>query len=208
MSKTLRAFIAVPIPETVTVFLQQVQQRLQAQRMNIRWVIARNVHLTLKFLGDIEASRVPAITSQMDAAAATTPSFSLNASGVGVFPNHRRARVWWVGVAGDIDRLHALQSNLEAGLAAGGFGKSSRDFRAHLTIGRTRRRINAKTVDESLGPLKDTASGAFRVDRLVLFQSILKPDGAEYTRLHTSYLANEISETKPAGKSNRRNKLQ
>ena len=71
MNKTLRAFIAVPIPEAVTVFLQQVQRRLDAQRMNIRWVAAKNIHLTLKFLGEIEAPQLSAVTSQMDAATAT-----------------------------------------------------------------------------------------------------------------------------------------
>ena len=199
MNKTLRAFIAIPIPEAVTVFLRQVQRRLEAQPMNIRWVAAKNIHLTLKFLGEIEAPQLSAVTSQMDAATATTAPFSLTANGVGVFPNHRRARVWWVGVAGDTDRLRMLQSNLETRLTTAGFGMSSRDFKAHLTIGRTRQRINAKTVGTSLGPLHEAASGSFRVDRLVLFQSILKPAGAEYTRLHISHLAKGKRDPKPAG---------
>lgn len=199
MSKTLRAFIAVPIPEAVTAFLQQVQHRLQEQRMNIRWVAAKNSHLTLKFLGEIEASLVPEITAKMDAAAATTPPFSLTARGVGVFPNHRRARVWWVGVTGDTDRLRMLQSSLETGLTATGFGKSSRNFQAHLTIGRSRQRISAKTVGASLASLQDTASDSFRVDGLRLFQSTLKPTGAEYALLHISHLASGKRDPRPAG---------
>lgn len=199
MNKTLRAFIAIPIPEAVTVFLRQVQHRLEAQPMNIRWVAAKNIHLTLKFLGDIDGSQLPAITSQMDAATATTAPFSLTANGVGVFPNPRRARVWWVGVAGDTDRLRMLQSNLETRLTTAGLGKSSRNFKAHLTIGRTRQRIDANTVGTSLGTLQDAASGSFRVDQLVLFQSILKPAGAKYTRLHISHLAKRKRDPKPVG---------
>ncbi len=190
MQETLRAFIAVPIPDAVTEFLQQVQSRLKSQRMNIRWVAPGNIHLTLKFLGDIHPLRVTEITARMDAAALTMRPFSLNACGAGVFPNHRRARVWWVGLDGEIDRLRKLQANLEASLAAVGFDKEDRVFRAHLTIGRTRRRIHAETVGAALAPLQDIASDLFRVDRIMLYQSILKPAGAEYCRLHTAHLEN------------------
>ncbi len=189
MPKTLRAFVAVPIPDAVAVFLIQIQARLQLPRREIRWVAATNIHLTLKFLGDIDPSRVPAIAAQMDAAAGMTAAFSLTAKGVGVFPNLRRARVIWVGLAGDIDRLKAVQVTLESGLESVGFKRESRGFGAHLTIGRIRRRIDAQLIDESLESLKAVASDFFRVDRLMLFNSILKPNGPEYTLLHTSHLA-------------------
>lgn len=189
MQKTFRAFVAVPIPDAVAVFLQQVQARLHFPGRNIRWVATENIHLTLKFLGDIDPSRVPAVAAQMDAAAGMTPSFSLKAGGVGVFPNLRHARVLWVGLTGDLQRLKAIQATLESALESLGFGRESRDFHAHLTIGRTRQRIDAKKIGASLEPLKDAASDSFRVDRLVLFKSVLKPAGAEYTLLHTSHLA-------------------
>ncbi len=188
MQKTLRAFVSVPIPDVVAVFLRQVQARLQSPGMNVRWVAMKNIHLTLKFLGDIDPSRVPVIAAQMDAAAGMIPSFFLEARGGGVFPNLRNARVLWVGLAGDLDRLKAIQAANESGLESIGFSRSSRDFRAHLTIGRIRKRIDAKTIGALLEPLKDVISESFRVDRLTLCKSILKPAGAEYTRLHTSYL--------------------
>ncbi len=187
MQKTLRAFVAAPIPDAVAVFLQQIQARLQSPKMKIRWVATTNIHLTLKFLGDIDPSRVAAVTAQMDAAAGSIPSFSLVAKGVGVFPNLRNARVLWVGLAGDCDRLRTIQASLESGLKSVGFSKAPRNFRAHLTIGRTRQRIDAQTISASLEPLKDVASDSFRVDRLTLFKSILKPAGAEYTLLHSSH---------------------
>ncbi len=190
MQKTLRTFVAVPIPDAVAVFLHQIQARLQSSEMNIRWVATKNIHLTLKFLGEIVPSRVAAIADQMDAVAEAVSAFSLVARGVGVFPNPRNARVLWVGLTGDLDRLIAIQAALESGLERIGFIRESRDFRAHLTIGRARQRIDAPTIGAWLEPLKDAASDSFQVDRLTLYQSMLTPGGAEYTQLHASYLAN------------------
>jgi len=125
----------------------------------------------------------------MDAAAGTTAAFSLTAKGVGVFPNLRHARVLWVGLAGELDRLEAIQATLESGLESVGFKREARSFAAHLTIGRIRRRIDAQTMRALVEPLTDGASVSFRVDKLELFKSILNASGAEYTLLHTSHLA-------------------
>lgn len=190
MPENLRAFIAVPIPESLTLFLRDVQKQFQARQMKIRWVAPKNIHLTLKFLGDITFSQIPTIAARMDATADGTSALRLAASGVGVFPNRRRARVLWVGLAGDLVRLCRLQATLDGGLVADGLGESSRDFRAHLTLGRMRRRIDGKTMDAALTALQDIASDSFRVDQLILIQSILKPAGAEYIPLHVSHLAN------------------
>lgn len=189
MQNSLRVFVALPIPEPVVLFLEQVQAQLQSSAMRIRWLATKNIHLTLTFIGDIDPSRVSVVAGQMDAAARRFPSFSLVARGVGVFPNLRKARVLWVGLAGDLDRLKLLQAGLESSLVSVGFNKASQRFRAHLTIGRTRQRIDVRTIGAALEPLKNIASDSFRVDRLTLFKSILKPTGAEYTPLHTTHLA-------------------
>lgn len=189
MPKPLRAFVAVPLPDAVTVFLLQLQARLQLPGRTIRWVAAKNTHLTLKFLGEIDPSRVPAIAAQMDAAAGTTAAFSLTAKGGGVFPNLSHARVLWVGLAGERDRLEAIQATLESGLESVGFKREARDFAAHLTLGRIRRQIDAQTISALVEALTDQSSDSFRVDKLMLFKSILKASGAEYTLLHTSHLA-------------------
>jgi 2'-5' RNA ligase len=189
MAETLRTFVSVPITDTVALFLRQIQRQLQLLVANMRWVAPENIHLTLKFLGDIETSQVHAVVEQMDKAAASFAPFWLNAQGVGVFPNFRNARILWVGLAGDCNRLGAIHATLESGLESVGFRRASRGFRAHLTIGRTRRRVAPQTLETSLNPLTGAASEAFRVDRLVLYKSTLKPSGAEYTRLHTSRLA-------------------
>lgn len=189
MAGTLRAFIAVPIPGPVAAFLGQIQARLRSPAMPIRWVATGNIHLTLKFLGDIAPAKVPAIAARMDTATAAESSFRLHARRVGVFPNRRNARVIWVGLDGDVGRLITLQADLASALEAIGFGQEDRRFQPHLTIGRSRGRIDAQTLGEALGPLQEIASDAFAVDRLMLFKSELTPAGAQYTRLHVSPLA-------------------
>ncbi|WP_372677583.1 RNA 2',3'-cyclic phosphodiesterase [Desulfosarcina sp.] len=189
MPKTLRAFVAVPIPDAVSRFLMQVQARLPLPRGSIRWVAAKSIHLTLKFLGDIDPSHVPAVAAQMDATAGVTAAFSLTAKGLGVFPDPRQARVLWVGLSGDLDRLNTIQATLDSGLESVGFKRETRGFGAHLTIGRIRRRIDARLIGESVESFKAVASDSFRVDRLMLFKSMLKPSGPEYTLLHMSHLA-------------------
>jgi len=188
MPDALRAFIAVPMPKAMIAYLQETMDRLRESRLNIRWIPASNIHLTLRFLGDIDPSRVPGISAGMDAAAQKVPPFSLTADGPGVFPNLRQARVIWIGLSGHLDRLQQLRAGLETGLAECGFREETRPFRAHLTIGRTRQRVPAPDIAAMLASLKESVSDSFEVDRITLYQSTLKPTGAVYHRLHTSAL--------------------
>lgn len=189
MGHTLRTFIALPIPDGVAAFLKRMQERLRSPVTNIRWVPVANIHLTLKFLGDIDPSRVPAINARLDAVARSIPCFTLTAEGVGVFPNLRQARVFWVGFSGVNKPLEALQQKLESGLETLGFKREPRAFRAHLTIGRSRQRTDSKVLSALLEPLKTEVSDSFGVDQIRLYQSVLTPSGAEYSLLHTAHLA-------------------
>lgn len=189
MGHTLRTFIALPIPDGVAAFLKRMQERLRSPVANIRWVPVANIHLTLKFLGDIDPSRVPAINARLDAVARSIPCFTLTAEGVGVFPNLRQARVFWVGFSGVNKPLEALQQKLESGLETLGFKREPRAFRAHLTIGRSRQRTDSKALGALLEPLKTEVSDSFGVDQIRLYQSVLTPSGAEYSLLHTAHLA-------------------
>ena len=189
MANTIRTFVALPVPDAVSEFLIQIQDRLRSSRTNIRWVPVTNIHLTLKFLGDIDLSRLPATRAQMDAVARSIAPFTLTAKGAGVFPNLRQARVLWVGLTGDIDQLGLLQNTLESEFVSLGFKRDRRPFRAHLTIGRTRQRPDPKVLGALLEPLKDASSEPFRIDQIRLYQSVLKPSGAEYKLLHAAPLA-------------------
>jgi 2'-5' RNA ligase len=189
MPQSLRVFIAVSMPDPLAFFLRDVQTQLQLSGRDVRWLAVKNIHLTLKFIGAVDPSRVVDVAARMDEAAGQIPPFSLKARGVGVFPNLRHARVLWVGLDGALEPLCEIQATLESGLETIGFSRESRRFHPHLTIGRTRRRIDAQTIGASLEPLKEAVSDSFRVDRLGLFKSTLKPAGAEYSLLHTSRLA-------------------
>lgn len=189
MPQSLRVFIAVSIPDPVARFLRGVQAQLQLPATDVRWLAVENIHLTLKFLGDVDPSRVIDVAARMDEAAGQIPPFSLKARGAGVFPDLRRARVLWVGLDGALEPLCRIQAAVESGLESIGFKKESRRFHPHLTIGRTRRRIDARTMAASLERLKEAVSDSFRVDRLGLFKSTLKPTGADYCLLHSSRLA-------------------
>jgi 2'-5' RNA ligase len=188
MPESLRAFIALPMSDGAVRFCKRIQQQLRSPAANIRWVPVKNIHLTLKFLADIDPAVVPAVTDRLDAAAASVPSFWLTPKGVGAFPNRRRARVLWIGLAGDLDRLGTLHAALESGLETVGFKRESRGFRAHLTIGRPRKPIDPKVLGAILEPVVAAVAEPFRVDQLRLYRSVLKPSGAEYSLLHTAQL--------------------
>jgi len=190
MKKTLRLFIAVPIPDAVARFLTKTRAALQQPGMNVRWVPVENIHLTLKFLGDIDAAGVEPVAGRMNAVAGANPPFSLAARGLGGFPNLRSPRVLWIGVDGDTRRLGTLQHDVESELETLGHKKERRRFHPHLTLGRTRKRLDGRRFGLSDASWAQHASDAFRVDRICMFASVLKPGGAEYTRLHTSYLEN------------------
>lgn len=188
MAKTQRTFIAVSIPEQVARFIQNVQNRLRSSLPEIRWVAVKNIHLTLKFLGEIDPGQNEGIVAQMEEAALCAPPFSLSVKGVGVFPNHRQARVLWVGLAGDMDRLASIHAGLEKGLESVGFPRDRRSFSPHLTIGRSRRQIHPESIEKALRTMGEDDHETFMVERIGLYKSVLKPTGAEYTLLHASKL--------------------
>jgi len=190
MKNTLRLFTAVPIPEAVARFLKNMRTTLEQPGMNVRWVPVENIHLTLKFLGDVDADGVEPIAGRMDAAAGANAPFSLIARGLGGFPNLRGFRVLWIGLDGDTERLETLQRDVAFELETLGHKKERRRFHPHFTLARTRQRTDGRRFGLLDASWAQHASDAFRVDRVCLFASVLKPGGAEYSRLHTSYLEN------------------
>lgn len=148
----------------------------------VRWIPAENLHLTLKFLGDVEEARVPSIRAAVRDALMDNTRFRVTASGLGVFPDSRRPRVLWVGLASP--ELARLAGQVERALEPLGFGRTASPFRPHVTIGRWRR---PESRDERLrGELarwRDHEFGEFRIDAATLFRSTLGPSGAVYDPL-------------------------
>ena len=189
MEKKLRAFIAVELPPAAREAVEGVIRDLRAKSGDaVRWVRPEGVHLTLKFLGDIDADSVPAISEALDRCAAPTAPFDLFLEGVGAFPNARRPRVVWVGLGGGLEPLLGLQQSIEGELEALGYARERRAFTPHLTLGRVRDRISpaqVRALSEALGVVSVAPGVKLPVKEISLMQSDLRPSGAVYTRLHS-----------------------
>jgi 2'-5' RNA ligase len=163
--------------------LEKVQEDLKSMRLRAKWVRPGNIHLTLKFLGNINPGDIDRIGEAMMDAAGDFKAIDLAAGGVGVFPGIKRPRVIWVGLGGQIQLLFALQRVLENNLAAVGFKKDKRPFKGHLTLGRFRQTVDPNTIGQVMRKYANLSSEKFTARRLILFKSDLKPTGAVYSQL-------------------------
>ena len=188
MNQTIRAFIAFPLPELITTRIFDIQERLKSYRLPVRWVRPENVHLTLKFLGEISLSTIDGIAEVIEATVRDFSPLILFTKGLGVFPGIKKPRVLWIGISGDVKTLSDIQANLETHMEQNGFAKENRPFKSHPTLGRFKGSIHPGTLFNILGSFSDFASEPFEVKELVLYKSELKPSGAIYTKLQTVYL--------------------
>jgi 2'-5' RNA ligase len=181
---TLRAFIAIDLPPAVKAALGDVAATLDGRvpRGAVRWVRPEQMHLTLRFLGDTPADRLPALSAVLDGLAAGHAPFALRLTEVGCFPNLRRPRVVWVGLGGEEAKLAALVHGLEAALRPLGRPPEDKPFRAHLTLGRVKDERAAQGVDWSAA----VPALSVPVAAVHLIESRLRPDGPQYFVRHTS----------------------
>jgi 2'-5' RNA ligase len=188
MSGTIRTFIAFELPPAVISLLREVQQKLKRLKLRARWVRPENIHLTLKFLGDIQPGDVDRIGVAMADAAGEFGPFSLAVKGLGVFPGIKRPRVIWVGIGGDAQGLFALQNRLAENLVPLGFSVEKRAFKAHLTLGRIKHAAKPEIIRQMIDEFTDLNSEDFILKQLILYKSDLKPSGAVYSRLKQARL--------------------
>jgi 2'-5' RNA ligase len=195
-TETLRLFAAVAIPEWVREEMARVQGELRpfTASGDVRWTKPEQLHLTLKFLGDVPANSVEALKNSLAEACAGVRPFHLRARGVGFFPDSRSPRVIWVGFEGDENGLADLQTRVERALAPFAEKPGVEKFRAHATLGRFQKFRRHKT--EKLLPsallFDDHVFGDWTVESLGLFRSELSPDGARHTSLAALPLAGKI----------------
>lgn len=190
--ETWRVFIAAEIPPDIRTALDDVRRRLAPRHERaIRWLPLDGIHLTLRFLGDIQAGLVPAITQRIDHAASQTGRFQLELAGTGCFPAIERPRVFWVGLKGDLQRLTQLHGRLEGGLAAIGIEADTRPFHPHLTVGRdatNARPFEVQDAGYAFTRLTVASGLKLNVATIRLFRSHLTKDGARYESLHSADL--------------------
>ncbi len=181
-----RVFSAVELPPEVRKQLEEhiLKLRKAVPDVAASWSRVENIHLTLKFLGNVALDRIPAISAAASRAVAEFSTFPIGVGDTGVFPRPSRAQVLWIGVSDRSGKLSALQERLENECAAEGFPKEDRAYRPHLTIAHIRRPESARRlVDAHLQmsfPITD-----IEPNELILFRSELSPKGSKYTAIST-----------------------
>ncbi len=181
----LRLFIAVTIPETVREDIARLLRELDGKLPGIRWTPAANLHLTLKFLGDVEAARVPEIGRCLDRTAVRHLPLTVRLEGLGRFPPRGRPQVIWAGVEEGRRALTELAGGLDRGLAELGFPPEARPYTPHLTLGRLksgRRLPDPRVWERELGRKRDSL-GSFTAAVIILMKSTLAPRGAIHQEL-------------------------
>jgi 2'-5' RNA ligase len=180
----IRAFLAVDLSDTVREQVRALVGRLKPELPGVSWTRPDNLHLTLRFFGNVAPAAVDEFAAALRPVAAQFAPVDACVSGVGAFPSLRRPSVFWVGMSFTTDAVNAVQSEAERLARRAGLDPETRPFVPHVTIGRMRRnarRVNAAAVLERE---RDFSAGAFTVEAVSLFSSELTPDGARYTRLH------------------------
>jgi 2'-5' RNA ligase len=158
---------------------------LQEPKADIRWTRVEGLHLTFKFLGDIERSQVEPILAALHGVAQQRPPLRVVAQGIGAFPNVRRPRVLWVGLRDE--KLHELSEAIETVLLPLDFPPEERAFTPHVTLGRVRSPKGWDRVLPIVTAHEQTYFGESVIDHLTLYQSDLRPDGPRYTPLGVAY---------------------
>jgi 2'-5' RNA ligase len=181
--ETIRTFIAIELPLEIQEKLGQLQSDFRKSMPDVRWTKYSNIHLTLKFLGDVQISRVDKIGKSLREIAANFSPFTMSLAGMGAFPNSRRPRVVWVGVEKGVSELVEMAKSIEASMKRLGFPREKRRFSPHLTVGRIRRLTNPTAMTEALEKARVGELGEFSVDRISLIKSQLDPAGSIYTTL-------------------------
>lgn len=190
----IRVFIAVDLPPAIqeSVEKQTAHLRRTLDDDLIRWVPAQNMHLTLKFIGNIAASHLDFLKQMLTQSVNSQRQFDLQVGGIGSFPNLKRPRVLWVGIHAPAD-LTSLQKNVEAGAVRLGYEKEERAFSPHLTLGRVRQNVSAADLQRIRSALENTQIGRIgtaTIEAVHLYKSDLHADGSIYTKLLSVPLGN------------------
>jgi 2'-5' RNA ligase len=176
----IRTFVCIEIPQSIKDRIGELQDELRQTGGSVSWTRPSNIHLTLKFLGDVPASRIEPVSKAVARAAIAISPFEIEVAGTGCFPSSRNPRVLWVGLPSVPDTMNELYSNIESELEREGFPREKRKFSPHLTIGRIRTPGTGGPVAEQL---LTTGFGGerFTATEVIVMRSDLKPTGSIYT---------------------------
>lgn len=183
-------FIAIELSPSIAGRVQKLIAEFSTVQARVKWIESKNLHLTLKFLGNVDEMDLPALCKALDAVAKEIPPFDLEAGGVGAFPDPRFARTLWLGLLRGAEEVNELYQALDAKLRPLGFRSEERAFKPHLTIGRIQDSEQGvfDEIAARLETLKDFHGGVTDVCDVSLFASDPRRDGPVYDALHTAEL--------------------
>ena len=195
--KAVRAFVAIDLPAEVQDQIDEVTDCLKSRLVDvpIRWVPASNIHLTIKFLGEVSIANLEVLNGILQAEADRYTGFEISIGELGAYPSIHRPRVIWVGIEAPED-LFNLQSGIENETTRLGYPRERRPFSPHLTTGRVSRNASAsqvRQIGEVLEPCKVGFLGAACITEIHLYRSDLRPTGAVYSRLFSAGFAKSKS---------------
>ncbi len=180
----VRTFLAVEPDEETRANLAEAVRTLREAAPRIRWSLPENLHLTLKFLGEVPPADLEDVFRAADAAAAATESFLLDIEGLRLFPDPRRPRVVSAGCAAGTRELTELAAAVETACAGAGFEPERRPFSPHITLGRIRQPGDAGGVAEGLEAYAEEGFGVVPVREVTVFMSELRRGGAVHSPMH------------------------
>ena len=183
MPETVRTFIAIEMPPEVRAFLTACQDRLKRTGTDVRWVRTELIHLTLVFLGEVPVGMLGDLEAAARGAVAGIGPMRLQPVGLGRFPPRGLPRVVWVGIQEATGGLVALQKAIAVATAAFAEKVEDRRYEPHLTLGRVRGPKNARPLTAEIESMAAEMGPAFEARDVVVFKSVLGPDGPAYTAL-------------------------
>lgn len=187
----MRTFIAIELPKEIRENLTQLQERLKALSLDVKWVSQENIHLTLKFIGESDEKKVDRTKEILEEVARENTCFTATLSSICVFPDVKFPRIIWVGIGQGDEKIKAIVKNLEDKIAKLGIPKEERPFLSHITIGRIKSPKNKDRLIqeiENLGQEFINSTFSFAVNKITLFKSTLKPQGPIYEILKEASL--------------------
>jgi len=178
----MRTFIAITLPEEIKEKLKILQDKLKEAKADVSWVKPENIHITLKFLGEIDAQALEKISCVIKEVAKDKICFRARLSGLGAFPNTASPRVIWAGISEE-DKFKEIAAVLEEKLSQIGIPKENRNFSCHATIGRVRSNSQLYQLGKALTGFKECFEKEtleFEVGKITLFKSSLESSGPIY----------------------------
>lgn len=182
----MRTFIAIELPQALKDALSEIQNKLKTTLPKISWVKPQNLHLTLKFIGEISPKQLNNIKQMITEIATATADFKIKLETLGVFPNIRSARIIWIGNNQLPLPLKNLVDQIETKIAELGKPKEDRPFLAHVTVGRIKTHINPSILEDEINKINNkigSKNWEFDAGRITLFESVLGKLGPTYTAL-------------------------